>query len=146
MIDGGLRSIFRLKLPRFHWQAIESGLTGGGIPDSNYCYIGKEGWIEHKLSTTTPRLSYPLSPDQIGWHERRYRAGGRTFIAIRFRHPGGPRKGKAVDALFLYPGSKVRSVALLGLSVAPLARFEGGPSRWPWAKIAEILTKSTPEK
>lgn len=142
VIDGGLRSEFRKHLPRFHWQSIESGLTGGGIPDANYCYAGKEGWVEYKLSDTFPRLSHPLSPDQIGWLERRHRAGGRVFIAVRYRHSGGPRLGVPVDRLYLYSGSAARSVALQGLSVAPLARFEGGPSRWGWPKILEILLKS----
>lgn len=140
-IDGGLRAIFRQKLIRFHWQAIESGLTGGGIPDANYCYAGTEGWLEYKLSVTFPRLSYPLVPDQIGWHERRHRAGGITFIAIRYRHSGGPRKGVPVDRLYLYSGAVARSVATVGMSTPPLARFDGGPSGWDWTRIGRLLLK-----
>lgn len=139
MIDGGLRSEFRKHLPRFHWQSIESGLTGGGIPDANACFAGVEFWIEYKLSSTFPRLSHPLSPDQIGWLERRHRAGGRVFIAVRYKHPGGPRLGAPVDRLYLFPGALARSVALQGLSVTPLARFEGGVARWNWGKIGDIL-------
>lgn len=139
MIDGGLRKEFHTHLRQFHWQAIESGLTGGGIPDSNYCVDGKEGWVEYKLTNTYPRLSRKLEPDQIGWHLRRARAGGRTFIAVRYRHDGGPRLGHSVDILYLYLGSAAHSLAVSGLAIAPIGRWEGGPSRWNWEKIGRFL-------
>jgi hypothetical protein len=138
MIDGGLRKIFRSNLPEFHWVSVETGLTEQGIPDSNFCVEGREGWLEYK-ETATNRVG--LRPEQIGWLERRSRAGGLTFIAVRFRHGGGPRKGVPVDSLYIYPGAAARSVALLGLrSNSLLAAFHGGgPSRWPWDTIRNLL-------
>lgn len=136
MIDDGLRALFHTNLRAFHWQAIESGLTGGGIPDSNYCCAGIEGWVEHKATKANKIV---FRPDQIGWHLRRYRAGGRTFIAVRQRHSGGPRLGKPVDRLYLYPGRQVKDLVFRGLLVKPIERWEGGPARWDWVKIAGRL-------
>lgn len=136
MIDGGLRKIFRAHLPMFHWVSVETGLIEQGVPDSNACCSGVEFWIEYKLSTTN---AVHLRPEQIGWHERRFRAGGHTFVAIRFRHSGGPRKGVARDCLYIYRGAAVRSLALSGLSVTPLVRFDGGPARWDWTRLRELL-------
>jgi hypothetical protein len=138
MIDDGLRILFHMNLRKFHWQAIESGLTGGGIPDSNFCCGGIEGWVEHKATRT---LKVPIEADQVGWHLRRYRAGGRTFIAVRQRHSGGPRKGAAIDRLFLYPGAYAKEIMLYGLKNKPLGLWEGGPSRWGWEEIAVLLRK-----
>jgi len=72
-INGGLRQLFRAKLPGFDWVSIESGSTGGGIPDSNYCVrtndiTGIEGWIEHKQ---TDGWAVTLRPEQVGWIARR---------------------------------------------------------------------------
>lgn len=136
MIDDGLRRIFHIHLRRFHWQAIESGLTGGGIPDSNFCVDGIEGWVEHKATATNKVL---LSADQVGWHLRRSRAGGRTFIAIRHRHYGGPRLGPPLDRLILYPGAKAKEIMLSGLKIVPLGRWDGCPDRWDWEKVGWFL-------
>lgn len=136
MIDDGLRRLFHTNLRSFHWQAIESGLTGGGIPDSNYCIAGIEGWVEHK-STGTNKV--PIAPDQVGWHLRRARAGGRTFIAVRHRHAGGPRLGPPVDRLYLYQGVKAKELLLTGLINRPLDYWSGGPSVWDWEKVAFLL-------
>jgi hypothetical protein len=136
MIDDGLRRILHTNLRGFHWQAIESGITGGGIPDSNYCVNGVEGWVECKRASSS---KIDLSPDQVGWHLRRYRAGGRTFIAVRQRHSGGPRLGAAVDRLFLYPGRLVKELALTGLRNKPLGHWENGPRSWDWAGIRKLL-------
>lgn len=137
MIDDGLRSLFHTNLRiGFHWQAIESGLTGGGIPDSNYCTNSIEGWVEHKATSANKIV---FRPDQVGWHLRRYRAGGRTFIAVRQRHSGGPRLGLPVDRLYLFPGKLVKELATAGLSTIPLRRWDGGPSKWDWDRVARYL-------
>lgn len=136
MIDGGLRKLFRTNLPTFHWVSVETGLTEQGVPDSNYCVDGIEGWVEYKLSTTNKVW---LKPEQIGWLERRSRAGGRTFVAVRFQHLGGPRKGVPVDGLFIYAGATARSLATLGLKTKPLALFVGGPSSWGWMTVGKLL-------
>lgn len=123
MIDGGLRRIFHARLPHIHWQAMETGMTGGGVPDSNGCYDRKEFWVEYKK---TNGWTVPLRPAQIGWHLRRQRAGGRTFIAVR-------RK----DAeLWLFNGGHAKLLKIQGLKGStPLGHWNGGPERWDWEKI-----------
>ena len=131
MIDGGLRKMFHIKLKHFHWQAIESGLMGSGIPDSNYCGDGAHGWIEFKL---TRGWTVGLRPEQIGWLLRRTRAGGITFIAIR-------QQIRTDDVLWLFPGRMARELKESGLKAFPdhPGRWHGGPGRWDWLKINYLL-------
>lgn len=113
-------------------------MTGGGIPDSNFCGEGVEGWIEFKQTGGWKIGS--LQVDQIGWHLARHRAGGRTFIVTRRWHDGGPRKGPAVDELWMHAGKFVGHLGQDGLQgAAPLLKCDGGPSRWDWAAIRQII-------
>ena len=135
MIDGGLRKLFHARLPQFHFTSIETGSTGRGIPDDNYCHDTHEGWIEYKQTQT---YNVGLRPEQVGWLLRRTRAGGRTFIAVRRKHDGGKRKGKSVDELWLYSGAGAKMLNELGLNktwAQALQMFEDGPARWDWDKI-----------
>lgn len=136
MIDGGLRKIFRANLPHFDWVSIESGLTGSGIPDSNACYNGIEFWVEYKLSQSN---KVTLRPDQVGWHMRRSRKGGRTFIAVRFKHSGGIRRGKPMDTLLLYRGRDAKSLAINGLMLDAIGIWMNGPGKWDWDDISQKL-------
>jgi hypothetical protein len=137
--DDGLREIFHDKLRRgFDWIAIETGSTVGGVPDSNYCSEGAEGWVECKATQSNKVKFRPLQP---GWCLRRSLAGGRVTIAVRFRHDGGPRKGPACDELFLYSGSRARDVTDYGLSAAPDFHTTGGPSKWNWVGVASFLRR-----
>jgi len=113
------------------------------VPDDNWCLSGSEFWIEYKKSEANV-LSHNLSPHQIGWIERRLRAGGRVFVAVRLQWGSGPRRGAAMDALLLYHGREARALALGGLSGAgkPLGRWEGGPARWDWPEIEALLVKT----
>jgi hypothetical protein len=122
-----------------HWQAIETGGTGRGIPDSNFCHDGIEGWIEFKAATA---WAVDIRPEQIGWIHRRARAGGRVWIAVRRRHAGGPRLGLAVDELWLIHGKHIREIARTGLWMSAdlvAGRWPGGPGRWPWADVWTTL-------
>src|SRR5580765_135563 len=101
MTDGNLRSIFQTYIPQFHWQAVETWSTGQGVPDCNFCGKGIEGWIENKR---TAAWKVDMLPEQVGWIERRLRAGGRVFIAVRRKHFGGIKKGKPEDELWLFNG------------------------------------------
>lgn len=148
MIDGGLRKLFQKHLPLVHWVPIETWSTGQGVPDTNFCHVGVEGWIEFKA---TPAWSLSFQPGQIAWHERRFRAGGRSFIAVRRHNNGGPRRGAPVDELWLYRGISARILASEGLrrqkfgempsvTPPPLICSSGGPTRWPWPMIlAELI-------
>lgn len=135
--DGGLRQIFRTKLPKFHWQSVESPLTGKGTPDSNYCFDGYEGWIEYKQTDSIKRVR-SIKPEQVAWAERRARVGGRVFMAVRARYGN-------CDSLWLVRAPAIRSVFAGGLSsIGPGEgeSWEGGPQSWDWAMIALILTST----
>lgn len=139
MIDGGLRGIFRSHLPELHWNSIETGLTGSGIPDSEYCGRGVAGWIEYKVTDNFKVKVTPKTKFQIAWHERRAREGGRSFIAVRRHHSGGPRRGAPVDELYVYHGRDVRRVFEEGLRFLPVLFLSGGPARWSWDAIRKLI-------
>jgi hypothetical protein len=138
-IDGGLRALFRQNLPRFDWCSIESGTTGGGIPDSNYCALGVEGWIEFKQ---TPGHAVTLRPEQVGWIMRRVRYGGRVWIAVRQQALAGPRRD-ARDVLWLISGRLAKEAkvgGLRGLEWHGDTLIEhGGPAQWDWDAVAATL-------
>jgi hypothetical protein len=134
--DGDLRNMFRSKLTEFHWVSIESTLTGAGIPDANYCYNGYEGWVEFKRASAT---AVAIDKLQVAYHERRARVGGHTFLAVRLFSEAGPRRGAARDELFIYRGTDIRQVFLNGLRITPIHHSLGGPSRWNWSEIKNIL-------
>jgi len=140
-IDGNLRALFHHHLRRgFHWQAVETPETGAGIPDSNFCSEGREGWIEFKK---TSGWACPLREGQVAWIHRRVRSGGRVWIATRRSHTGGPRKGPPVDQLWLVPGRYVIQLRLEGLRSVEGQRdiliTHGGPSMWYWGVVQQIL-------
>lgn len=145
-VDDGLRPLFRKHIREFDWQSVETGGTGRGIPDSNYCSlgtngIGLEGWVEYKA---THHYTVDLSPEQIGWITRRVRHGGRVWIAVRRRHDGGPRLGDPVDELHILPGRFAVEARIGGLrhpSIQEEARrWHGGPTAgWNWCEIAALL-------
>jgi hypothetical protein len=142
MSDGGLRGLFRKHLPEFHWQSIETGGTGRGIPDTNGCIRGTELWIEFKAAKG---WRVDISPEQVAWAERRFRAGGRVFLAVRRDALGGPRRGLAVDTLYIYSAHDFRTLLQAPLAAAkPLYQGENGPARWDWAQIRTVLTLNPP--
>lgn len=135
--DGGLRAIFRKKIPEADWQSIESAGVGAGIPDANYCLAGVEGWCEFKLTST---YAVGLRPEQHAWISRRVRTGGRVLICTRRVHEGGVRKGEAVDELWIHAGRWATAVLEGGLLGAePLYRGEGGVRGWDWIRVKECL-------
>lgn len=135
--DGRLHEIFRERIPDAHWQRIESGGLGRGTPDLNGCLDGVEAWVENKLTLGWVVASMRSRAPQVGWLERRRRAGGRCFIAVR-------QTGKRRDALWLLSSGAGRSL-LDGarLDELPrdlvLGRFEGGPALWGWSLVRKVL-------
>jgi hypothetical protein len=140
LIDGGLRKLFHSSLKGFHWQAVETGLTGAGVPDSNFCKGGIEGWIEHKQ---TDAMAIKVKGAQVGWIEQRLRHGGRVFVAVRQTTTAGPRKGSARDGLWLYHGSAIRRLYEVGLKHQDqrLGYWPGPPNKWDWREIEQILLR-----
>lgn len=141
MSDGGLGKLFQKHLPKFDWQRIESGGTGLGIPDLNFCHKGMEGWIENKLVANGEKITF--QEGQVAWHERRVRHGGRCFIAVRRQCSAGPRKGPAVDSIRLYSGLDVKGLAVDPRAVMPLIVGLDGPERWPWEQIGLQLMQAS---
>lgn len=148
-VDDGLRKIFRDQLRAgVQWTSIETGGTGQGIPDSEFCAAGgAQGWVEFKW---TDGWAVTLEAEQIAWHTVRALRGGRSFIAVRRHTTAGPRKGKAVDELWLLPGWAAKDVKVGGLKWALehadmgllLGRWAGGPARWDWAAVRRLLVGS----
>lgn len=154
--DDGLRPLFHANVAA-DWQAIETGMVGRGIPDSNFClkapHRGVEGWLECKW---TDGWSVTLRPEQVAWLTRRARAGGRVFVAVRRHHAGGPRRGPPADELWLLGGGSAVELLRDGLrpfltlpalatSTAPrgalLGRWSGGPRAWDWAAVARLMAR-----
>lgn len=140
--DGGLRSVLHTHLKSYgDFQAIETGLIGGGVPDSNFCIAGKEGWIECKR--TSGWTIGNMEGNQVAWAERRVRNGGRVFCAVRRLTDGGPRS-PAADELWLLRHTAMRLLLLkTRLDALPraeiLGHWVGGPSKWAWPDIAKCL-------
>ena len=129
MRDGGLRQLFRKHLPDVFWISVESGGTGRGIPDSHALFEGKTCWIEFKNIKTGWKTS--LTPEQIGWHLRYARYGGRSFIAIR-----------KADELWIVPGRLAEhccSLKVLPAYFIEAEYFNGGPVRWDWNIIKKFI-------
>jgi hypothetical protein len=137
--DNGMRPLFHGRLRDLHWQALELGVLGRGVPDSNYCGDGVDGWVEFKATETH---AVPLRPEQVGWILRRCRAGGRVFIATRRQHDGGPLLGDPTDELWIHEGWDAATLKAEGLlSAPPVLHNEGGPSRWDWGLVRGVLTE-----
>jgi hypothetical protein len=88
-----------------HWQRIETGSTGTGIPDVNICLNGKEIWVELKL---IKGKRVDLAPTQVAWHVKRSKAGGHTWILARHTYDG-TRVGKG-DNIYLWSGLHAKAV------------------------------------
>jgi hypothetical protein len=138
--DNELRPVMRTHLkPHGLWiTTVETGMVTQGVPDFNYMSDGGiEGWVECKA---TDGYAVKFQPMQVGWHERRYRYGGRTWIAVRRQTKGGPRSGPAVDELYLIPGCYVIELRDEGVNCGrALFMGDGGPSQWDWNEVRRHL-------
>jgi len=137
--DGGLRQLFRDHLRAgWHWQSLETTLVAPGTPDLNGCRDGTEVWVENKQTTG---WNVTLRPAQVAFLVARAAAGGRTFVAVRKVSSPGPRRGVAVDALYLCDGARARELKTGGLraGVGILGCWNGGPGRWDWPAVERIL-------
>lgn len=140
--DGDLSKLFQKHLPMVDWQSVETWSTGRGVPDLNYCYNGIEGWIELKFTTA---WAVKMEPGQVAWIERRKRAGGRVFLAIRRKSAPGPRKGSGSDELWLLDHRAARELTTPGVGLGDICGFVkyfcvGGPTRWDWDWVRGVLT------
>lgn len=131
--DGGLRPLLRRHLPRVHWTTVESGALAPGTPDCEGCWGGTSFWIECKA---TAAWAVRIRPEQVGWHLRRARAGGRSYFLTRRSTASG------ADELWLHRGSEAALLSAGGLRQAdPLLVSEGGPVGWDWERLLAQLTR-----
>lgn len=71
-----------------HWDRIES-VVGSGIPDLNWSWNGKEGWIELKhrssppVNPETPVVIESINPHQRLFWRQRWESGGSVFVLVR---------------------------------------------------------------
>lgn len=130
--DAGLRRELRAHLKQWQWSHIESPTTSPGCPDTEFCAPGGgSGWVECKR---TPAYALSFRPLQVGWLDRRSRLGGKCFVAVRRLTP------KGLDELWLYPGVRVTELVEMGLRAPnPLGTWAGGPSKWNWREVSELL-------
>ncbi len=142
-IDGDLRKIFPRHLPHFHWQSVETWSTGQGVPDANFCSVGIEGWIEFK---STNAWAVTVRPGQVAWIERRARAGGRVFLAVRRQSMA---RGAKIDELWLLDHRAARELAMPKSRLSyngnyrVFGVFEKNPASWNWDEIEKILLQPT---
>lgn len=102
-----LRDGTRAQRPDLDMQRIEN-LVGVGTPDVEACYQGIAFWIELKAINDQENLDVEVSPEQVMWHRRRARAGGRSWFLIQVGSGAQARRflipGHRADAL--HPGQK----------------------------------------
>jgi hypothetical protein len=136
MKDGDLRTLFRIKLPKYQWTSIETAGTASGVPDSEYCSPwGAQGWIEFKKTTA---FSIPsLDAFQVAWLMRRCRSGGNAWIAVR-RMPIAKKYNEA-DELWLMRGDQAEALFNGGLESTSAWMWIGGPSNWNFQEIHNIF-------
>ena len=146
--DGNLRPLFRQRLREgFHWVSVETGGTGRGIPDSEYCArrpdgTSVSGWIEYKQTTG---WNVTLRPEQVAWHRVRWERGGRSLVAVRRWPEAGVRRA-AADELWIFEGRWAPDLREGGLrsGIPALYIGEGGPSQWDWDLIRCVLLGREP--
>ena len=134
-MDGNLRQLFRAHLKDVFFTSVETGATGRGTPDSYAIYKGSSCWIEFKQ---TKAWKTTLTPEQISWHLRHSRNGGRSFIAVRRQHfLGGNNQ---YDELWIMDGNIADiCTSLRDISLGLTNIWSGGAARWDWNQIRQVL-------
>ena len=101
MSESNFYKQLRVNTPEVLWTRIENR-HGGGIPDLNGLYDGRDFWVELKITTTN---KVRLSPTQISWHYNRGLYGGKSFILV---------KNTKTKEIKLFNNTDVRKLALEG--------------------------------
>jgi hypothetical protein len=106
------------KIPKkeLHLVRIENW-SGVGVSDLNGCYQGSEFWVEFKLEETKVRFR----KGQVPWIHRRWKAGGKIYIAVM---------EKATRGLYVFSGGKVQDLARENFHVVPYMVFLPQPVDW----------------
>lgn len=149
----GLRALIRGELKDFHWTTVETRGNNEGVPDVHGCREGVSMWVECK-GTATATIS--LRTAQTVWARQYERAGGRVFLAVRWRAARGVRR-QARDELWLLDAARVGRLALpsrsprtMSYTLSEYAEEErllvtaGGPRRWDWDAVRAVLLGQVP--
>lgn len=137
--DDGLRALLRSHLPMVQWTTIETGGTQSGVPDLEGFCRGAQFWVECKATRAS---ALRFKPAQVGWHLRRAREGGTSFVAVRRRCNSGPHR-EARDELHIYSGVLVQELVQEGLvATGALGKWAGGAGRWDWDAVLYCLSHS----
>lgn len=138
--------MFRQRMTQGHWTSIETGTTAMGVPDSEVAFppaqgrgAGTQCWVEFKRIVSGWRVAF--RPGQVAWLHRRYRVGGRAFVAARRDTPSTRVRPAGSDTLWLVPASLVMELEAGGLSAVSHGswHWEGGPSNWNWGEAERVL-------
>lgn len=116
MSESNFYKQLRINTPEVLWTRIENR-HGGGIPDLNGLYDGRDFWVELKITTTN---KVRLSPTQISWHYNRGLYGGRSFILV---------KNTKTKEIKLFNNTDVRKLALEGFQSNSLITLKA-PYDW----------------
>lgn len=123
--DGNLRRLFRSNLREFFWTSVET-FTEPGVPDSFFCFSGICGWIEFKQTFGDKIAS--LTPQQVAWHAKLARKGGRSFFIVRRR-----------SELIVVRGELGDQLRKMGIASCGSIHWH---SPWPWEAVGETLIES----
>jgi len=116
MSESNFYKQLRINTPEVLWTRIENR-HGGGIPDLNGLYDGRDFWVELKITTTN---KVRLSPTQISWHYNRGLYDGRSFILV---------KNTKTKEIKLFNNTNVRKLALEGFQSNSLITLKA-PYDW----------------
>jgi len=116
MSESNFYKQLRTNTPEVLWTRIENK-HGGGIPDLNGLYDGRDFWVELKITTTN---KVRLSPTQISWHYNRGLYDGRSFILV---------KNTKTKEIKLFNNTDVRKLALEGFQSNSLITLKA-PYDW----------------
>jgi hypothetical protein len=116
MSESNFYKQLRTNTPEVLWTRIENR-HGGGIPDLNGLYDGRDFWVELKITTTN---KVRLSPTQISWHYNRGLYDGRSFILV---------KNTKTKEIKLFNNTNVRKLALEGFQSNSLITLKA-PYDW----------------
>ena len=109
------------------------GFISRGVPDLIGCHAGIEAWVECKQAKAWRVI---IRPAQVAFMERRLRAGGKCYLAVR-------RHNKTADELWLLRGQAARPLIKKSLRELSedliLMKSSGGPAAWPWAQVGAAL-------
>lgn len=91
-----------------HVSQLESHATAAGVPDTNYCINGTEGWIEMKFTRGNKKFKYRGT--QKAWFRDRLKAGTKNLFILWRREDGAPGTGRTHGIIHMNTAAKQKRV------------------------------------